>query len=486
MKKEQPSLAVSRRLSRSIQGFWLLGAMLSLPAGCEDRQVAVISVDNRPAGSTSLGVYYALDNGPLKSAAVTDNLDQFGIELPIDTTGQLQTQVFAYQNGVPCSVANGSGSIDMPGKYRQNLDLPLTPTSSRCVAATEPVDFPTQKMAIFALAANDIWLAGDGGRILHWNGSYYTKIPLPSDLAADPPNWSAVWARNSDDVWVVGNKSVVAHFNKGVLRRSDVLGSGNQPDYPATDWLAIAPGDPAVGDVWLAGTLGVFGYIGKGATEVSKAQFTCIAPPPPAQGVNGIPMGSITEDLNAVACLSITNSYKCYWVGNNGTIARYYAHQEANSTYTSCLKFTSPTTTNLTGVWLGASQAADRYEVRIVGSGGYALRGIISLSQVLSSDADPAFQTTGFDYSSFVPAGSNVDFLAMSGTALDDVWLSGKSGVLLKWENTAHPPGTATVFTPKQTGLTAALSGLSSIGNGVFVSGANKTLSYYGPLFMPQ
>lgn len=297
-----------------------------------------------------------------------------------------------------------------------------------------------------------------------------------------------MWARNSDDVWFAGNKSSVAHFSKGALRRSDVLGPGNQAAFPATDWLAISPGDPSVGDVWLAGTLGVFGYIGKGATEVSKSQFSCLQPPPPAQGVMGTSAGQITEDLNAVTCLAITNSYKCYWVGNNGTILRYYYHQDPAPFFgiTTCVKFPSPTTNNLTGVWLGSSQAADRYEVRIVGAGGYALRGLTSLSAVLSTDADPDFRTAGFDYSTSVPASGKVDFLAINGTALEDVWLSGRNGVLLKWENTAHPPGTAMPFTQTQTGLTAALTGLSSVGNGVFVSGANKTLSYYGPLFTPQ
>src|SRR5688572_16795971 len=129
----------------------LLGASL-LQAGCENRQVAVFTVEGRPAAASVLGVYSRINSGDWKGDTVRSNLDQYGVEVPIDTSGLLETHAFAYQNDVPCSLGNGLGSLEMPGKYRQNGMFAMTATSGRCVGATEPVDFPKQRQAVWASA----------------------------------------------------------------------------------------------------------------------------------------------------------------------------------------------------------------------------------------------------------------------------------------------------------------------------------------------
>src|SRR5262245_42892423 len=105
-----------------------LGCALLTAAACEDRQVALITLDDLPEQTTGLGVYSRLTKstgtGPWQSAAVAPN-SRFGIEVPIDVVGQLEAQVFAYKNGVPCILASGQTAVDLPGKYRQDARISL-------------------------------------------------------------------------------------------------------------------------------------------------------------------------------------------------------------------------------------------------------------------------------------------------------------------------------------------------------------------------
>jgi hypothetical protein len=224
----------------------------------------------------------------------------------------------------------------------------------------------------------------------------------------------------------------------------------------------------------------VFGYLAKGATEFQKAQFTC------ARAVGDMD-GSVDEDLNAVGCFVTATDYRCYFVGKMGRIARYYplCHQYIGTLctqFTTCYKHPSPTTNELTGVWAAVNPPADRLEVRIVGKGGYALRGV----QALSFGFDPNFQTVGQDYSQFLPEVAGADLNALGGTGLDDLFLAGQRGILIQWQDTNHPPMANQVpFVKRPLGTTGTLNSLISIRNGVFASGPNRTLVYSGPLFMP-
>lgn len=66
--------------------------------------------------------------------------------------------------------------------------------------------------SVFATAANDIWAAGEYGRLIHWNGSKWstTAISLTGYPVKDP--FFSVWAAGPNEVWVAG-KGMALRFD---------------------------------------------------------------------------------------------------------------------------------------------------------------------------------------------------------------------------------------------------------------------------------
>jgi hypothetical protein len=66
--------------------------------------------------------------------------------------------------------------------------------------------------SIFGTAANDIWAAGEYGRLIHWNGAKWstTAISLTGYPVKDP--FFSVWAAGPNDVWV-GGKGTALRFD---------------------------------------------------------------------------------------------------------------------------------------------------------------------------------------------------------------------------------------------------------------------------------
>ena len=53
-------------------------------------------------------------------------------------------------------------------------------------------------------AANNIWVAGWYGTLLHWNGTSWSDGASPIDA-----NLGALWVGTAGDVWLAGNNSVI-------------------------------------------------------------------------------------------------------------------------------------------------------------------------------------------------------------------------------------------------------------------------------------
>lgn len=80
---------------------------------------------------------------------------------------------------------------------------------------TDPFDTGLQDIAslssIFAIAANDMWVVGNRGTLLHWDGIQFTKKILPTNAVLRD-----VWASSDSDVYVCGYTSLqgeVWHYN---------------------------------------------------------------------------------------------------------------------------------------------------------------------------------------------------------------------------------------------------------------------------------
>ena len=65
----------------------------------------------------------------------------------------------------------------------------------------------TNLRAISIRSANDVWFAGEGGVILHWNGSEVQIVSQPG------PDLVGIWGASSDDIWAIGTKGKMFHYD---------------------------------------------------------------------------------------------------------------------------------------------------------------------------------------------------------------------------------------------------------------------------------
>jgi hypothetical protein len=138
-------------------------------AACDSRNLAFISLTGMPSSATLITAYYRLDGGDWKAVVPRRSVQELGIELPGGRSAALETQIHGYTNNIPCSLGSASGAVDLTGGSIRELTLDVTPTTEHCTGAGEPVDFPQGKLALWANAPYDIWIAGAGGKILQGN-----------------------------------------------------------------------------------------------------------------------------------------------------------------------------------------------------------------------------------------------------------------------------------------------------------------------------
>ncbi|WP_224246710.1 CBM96 family carbohydrate-binding protein [Hyalangium gracile] len=115
---------------------------------------------------------------------------------------------------------------------------------------------------IWGTGANDVWFVGPG-LILHWNGTTWTEMQLPSQL-----NWlTSVHGSGPNDVWAVGSGGTIFHFD-GVSWTDHSL---NMADYLEAVWVASPT------DTWAVGSSGmVLRWNGTSWTRVSAPTFVTL------------------------------------------------------------------------------------------------------------------------------------------------------------------------------------------------------------------
>ena len=130
--------------------------------------------------------------------------------------------------------------------------------------------------AVWSFAPNDVWVAANGGQMLHYDGASWSTVELgqaatmvdiwgfaPDDIVAvggntlaryDGSSWqledlsgagvssaSAVWGASRDDLWVGGDQSTAAHWDGGVWTRFTIAGTDNHALWgsgPDDVWVA--------------------------------------------------------------------------------------------------------------------------------------------------------------------------------------------------------------------------------------------------------
>lgn len=458
--KLRQTAALDGRWTRWAWGCWLASACVTL-SGCDQRNLAVIALNGIPSGATAITAYYRLDGSTWKSLAPQRSLSQFGIELPKGRRATLETQVFGYSNNLLCSLGNAAGVTDLDGGSIRELTMDVTTTTGRCTAAIEPADFPQGKMVVWANAASDIWVAGSGGKVVHWDGVVWANVPLPAQFAQSPPDWNAILG-DGGDIWLAGTNSAVARYTAGELVAVPLI----PPVLGPTDWRSMAMADEASGEIVLAGSNRMIGVAGQPFPGVGQLAFKCGTVTPPG-------------DLTAVGCPSGNTAGRCFFLTDQGGIASLQSNAGGMPP---CKNIASPTTKGLLDVFVGVNVTTLAYDVHIVGRAGAAFRS----TTPLGSTTDPNFMAANTDYSSFIPASARVDLNRIYASPNGELWVAGQGGVLMRWQNTPAGMPPVMPFSLSPTGTTANLHGLSAFGSNLFFSGANHTLGYVGSLFTPN
>lgn len=462
------------------------------PAGCDSNQNVVVTVQDVPAGSTALGVYYGLDSRPGMdgAAGVTQRVDQFALKLPGDYTGTLTTSVFAYRDKLPCIAGSGSGALQLSGQFRQDLTVSLAPEPPQsCIITKVPVSLPPTAMVPLASwgdAPDNIWIVGEKGVILRWDGQVFRRIPLPPELAASPPTWRAVAGVGRDYVWIAGNKGAVARWNGSQLTAVGLVNAVNAPfdlsSPQLPDWVGVSVANSTTDDVFFAGNNNLIGHYYKtGLSGVAAFPLTTsyraypLTFPPPMYPVNG----QIT--FNDVRCIA---SNECWFVGLDPSfggyiLQAYSVNNDGSYIFTNySMSDTQPTLAltqyRLLGVW--TNFAVDKRELFVVGIQGTLLySNNSSLTGTTNQTIYPIFQRP-CGGAVCTPAAPTVNLHAIGGTSLSDLWIAGDGGVLLRWDASAVAP-TNPLVTMATPGLTANLRRVFSTGGRVFVSGEQQTFA---------
>ncbi len=152
-----------------------------------------------------------------------------------------------------CGASDGCGGICQTGSCSGNL----TCDQGVCVVAPNPTWQTTAPITTKALhgiwgaSASNIWVVGDGGTLLHYNGAQWSSV-----LSGTVQDLRDVWGSGPNDVWAVGGttETVIIHYN-GAQWTTTTLALGAA--------VANAVWGTSPTNVFVAGGSGTFGYISR-------------------------------------------------------------------------------------------------------------------------------------------------------------------------------------------------------------------------------
>ena len=61
---------------------------------------------------------------------------------------------------------------------------------------------------IWGAAPNDMWMVGQNGVIVHYDGTAFTAVVSPTDLLL-----LGIWGSGPNDIWAVGINGAILHYD---------------------------------------------------------------------------------------------------------------------------------------------------------------------------------------------------------------------------------------------------------------------------------
>lgn len=219
---------------------------------------------------------------------------------------------------------------------------------------------------------DDVWIVGQCGVLLHYDGRELQRVPLPQE-PCEEQNFQGVWGTGPQDLWIVGDLGHVWHFAGGTLN--------SLATNVSSTLVSISGAGPE--RFYVAGGQGVL-------LSWDGQSFHRVAVPDPA------------ADLRRVW---FDQTHSEVWVIGGGRVLRGRADGSPLSS-----ELYRPEL-NLVGLW-GSPDGT----VWTAGNSGVVLRRLNSGWQTLSSGLGIVLQV-----------------LSIAGRGNDDLWLVGTSGTRLHW-----------------------------------------------------
>jgi len=246
-----------------------------------------------------------------------------------------------------------------------------------CVVAGVPK--PVTFAAVWGSSPTDVWLAGEAGTLLHWNGSTWSETASGTGSAL-----RALGGTSAKDVWAAGLDGTLLHFDgsswsakqKSGALWSPASGPNERPIYA----LLALPNQ-----LWVGGS-GSRSFDGKTWTEPHHGSHL------PTMALWGLDSSALWE------------------VGLQGMVNRWDGHHWQ--------RVGGELGPNFFAVWGNTAR-----DVWIVGSAG-------------------AIVHWG-DTPTTVPSGTTNDLHAVRGFGEKDVWAVGDQGTILHWQGSAWAPSTS-------------------------------------------
>lgn len=392
---------------------------------------------------------------PLQNTSYVIEQKQFSPGTEVTLSGSIpeafrRETYFAGWSGGCSGVSVCKVQID---SHQHVIDVGFLPTvvcSDDRVCWENPRPQGTSLFRVLGRGPNDVWAVGDAGRILRWNGSYWSSPRRPSLSTAI----NGVWIKDDRNIVTVGNEGVVVRLDDDSWGCTTQQGTTHLRDVYGTD----------VNNLWAVGEQGTL-------LHFDGASWTNVAVPSGNMTLRRV-LGSGPSDIYAVgekgtllhydgttwSKIAFPNQETLYDLFMLGTGDAWLVGDKGTSAHivgTSVTYVPLTTPANLYGVW---------------GSGPVDLWAVGERGAIMRYD--------GKGWSE-VESSTDLNLRSVWGTGVSDVWAVGDNGTIIHYNGTLWLPISAARGTDELNavwgpgGSSTAIVAVGDRGLGLLWSGAD-------------
>lgn len=187
----------------------------SIACGEDIRTLVIVNVKDKPANVSLINAYVSRktsmgmkdkDEDDIHSFSGTVN--QFGLRLPAETSGDLSLNVFAGRGG--CIAAIGNQLFSANGEPQLELSVSVKKSTVFDVCLPRP----DALYGVWGSAEDDVWMVGANGYVGRWDGLKINQVPT-GITAGSEPSFNSIWGVDANNVWIAGGSGLLLNYRSG-------------------------------------------------------------------------------------------------------------------------------------------------------------------------------------------------------------------------------------------------------------------------------